>query len=67
MLVTSDHILAGTLGRGVMVYSRRTQRWKTIATGLPSLNVTAFAAQGQTLYIGTDNGLVKIQEDRLDQ
>jgi hypothetical protein len=67
MLVTPDHILAGTLGRGLMVYSRHAQRWKTIATGLPSLNVTAFAAQGQTLYIGTDNGLVKIQEDRLDQ
>jgi ligand-binding sensor domain-containing protein len=67
MLVTPDHILAGTLGRGLMVYSRHSQRWKTIASGLPSLNVTAFAAHGQTLYIGTDNGLVKIQEDRLDQ
>jgi ligand-binding sensor domain-containing protein len=67
MLVTQNHIFAGTLGRGLMVYNRRSQRWKTIAAGLPSLNVTAFAAAGGILYIGTDNGLVKIQEDRLDE
>jgi ligand-binding sensor domain-containing protein len=67
MLVTPDHVLAGTLGGGLMVYSRRLQRWRTITTGLPSLNVTAFTAAGRTLYIGTDNGLVKIQEERLDE
>jgi ligand-binding sensor domain-containing protein len=67
MLVTPDHVLAGTLGGGLMVYSRRSQRWRTITTGLPSLNVTAFATVGGTLYIGTDNGLVKIQEERLDE
>jgi ligand-binding sensor domain-containing protein len=67
MLVTPDHVLAGTLGRGLMVYNRRSRRWRTIATGLPSLNVTAFAAHGRNLYIGTDNGLVKIQEERLDE
>ena len=67
MLVTQGHIFAGTLGRGLMVYNRRSQRWRSIAAGLPSLNVTAFAAAGGILYIGTDNGLVKIQEDRLDE
>ena len=67
MLVTADHVLAGTLGNGLMVFNRRSSRWKTITTGLPSLNVTAFAAGGGTLYIGTDNGLVKIPEDRLDE
>ncbi len=67
MLVTSNHVLAGTLGSGLLVYNRRTSRWRTIATGLPSLNVTAFASSGGTLYIGTDNGLVKIPEDRLDE
>jgi len=67
MLVTPDHIFAGTLGRGLMVYNRRTQRWRTIVTGLPSLNVTAFAAAGNTIYIGTDNGLVKTEEARFEQ
>ena len=67
MLVTADHVLAGTLGNGLMVLNRRSSRWETITTGLPSLNVTALAAGGGTLYIGTDNGLVKIPEDRLDE
>jgi hypothetical protein len=67
MLVTSGHVLAGTLGKGLLVFNRRTSRWRTIATGLPSLNVTAFAASGGILYIGTDNGLVKLPEERLDE
>lgn len=67
MLVTANHVLAGTLGGGLMVLNRQTQRWKTITAGLPSLSVTAFAASGETIYIGTDNGVVKIQEERLDE
>ncbi len=30
--------------------------------GLPSRNVTAVEARGGVLYIGTDNGLVKVPE-----
>ena len=67
MIVTPDHVLAGTLGRGMMVFNRKTSRWRTIDSGLPSLNVTAFAASGDTLYIGTDNGFVKIPEERLNE
>jgi hypothetical protein len=67
MLVTPDHIFAGTLGHGLMIYNRHTRRWRTIVTGLPSLNVTAFAAAGNTVYIGTDNGLVKIAEARFEE
>jgi ligand-binding sensor domain-containing protein len=36
-----------------------------VTAGLPSLNVTALAADRGVLYIGTDNGLVKIAGDRL--
>jgi hypothetical protein len=32
---------------------------------LPSLNVTAVATGGGYLYIGTDNGLVRIAEESL--
>lgn len=67
MLVTPGHVLAGTLGDGLLVYNRQSQRWQTITAGLPSLNVTAFAASGGTIYIGTDNGLVKLPEERLDE
>lgn len=67
MLVTANHVLAGTLGDGLMVLNRRTGRWKTITQGLPSLNVTSFAASGDTIYIGTEDGLVKVREERLDE
>jgi ligand-binding sensor domain-containing protein len=33
--------------------------------GLPSLNVTALAVHNNYLYIGTDNGLIRIPEQNL--
>jgi hypothetical protein len=36
-----------------------------IRNGLPSLNVTAFAASNGYIFIGTDNGLVRIPEQKL--
>ncbi len=65
LLVTPTHIFAGTLGHGMLVYTVATGRWRTITSGLPSLNVTAFAAHAGTLYIGTENGLVRIPEPAL--
>jgi ligand-binding sensor domain-containing protein len=58
-------VLAGTLGGGLLVADATGMRWKTITAGLPSLNVTALAIDRGTVYVGTDNGLVKIAEDRL--
>jgi ligand-binding sensor domain-containing protein len=65
MLVTHDYVLAGTLGQGLYLYDRQTGRWSIIRDGLPSLNVTAFAADNGYIYIGTDNGLVRIPERKL--
>lgn len=65
MLVTRDYVLAGTLGQGLYLYDRKTARWSIIRNGLPSLNVTAFAAHNGYIYIGTDNGLVRIPEQKL--
>jgi ligand-binding sensor domain-containing protein len=58
-------VLAGTLGQGLLVADATGTRWKTITAGLPSLNVTALAIRGGVVYVGTDNGLVKIAEDKL--
>ncbi|MGA3010430.1 MAG: hypothetical protein ABSD72_09225 [Terracidiphilus sp.] len=57
--------LAGTLGRGLMVGDATGTRWKTITAGLPSLNVTSLAIHDGVVYVGTENGLVKISEDKL--
>jgi ligand-binding sensor domain-containing protein len=65
MLATDRLVLAGTLGRGLYVMQRGSNRWSAITAGLPSLNVTALAAGGGYVYVGTDNGLVRIPEQRL--
>jgi ligand-binding sensor domain-containing protein len=56
---------AGSLGKGLAVWNRGTGRWNWMTEGLPSLNVTAVAVQGSTVFIGTDNGLVKVEEQVL--
>jgi ligand-binding sensor domain-containing protein len=65
MLVTPGFVLAGTLGEGLYLYDRQSGRWSVIHDGLPSLNVTALAAANGYIYIGTDNGLVRIPEQKL--
>ena len=65
MLATAAHVYAGTLGGGLLVYDRDRARWRTSLTGLPSMNVTALAASNGALYIGTDNGLVRIAEEAI--
>ena len=65
MLVTPSHVFAGTLGSGLYVYERESDRWFAVERGLPSANVTALALANGYLYVGTDNGLVRIAEQRL--
>ena len=65
MLVTPQYVLAGTLGNGLYVYDREKSRWDVIHEGLPSQNVTALAHSKGYIYVGTDNGLVRIQEQKL--
>ncbi|MBZ5501743.1 MAG: hypothetical protein LAN59_05785 [Acidobacteriia bacterium] len=65
MLVTPSHVFAGTLGKGLYVYDRQSARWSVVEAGLPSSNVTALAASNGYIYIGTDNGLVRIPEQRV--
>jgi len=65
MLVTKDHVFAGTLGQGLYLYDRPKQRWTILTEGLPSTNVTALAEGNGYIYIGTDNGLVRIEENKI--
>jgi ligand-binding sensor domain-containing protein len=53
------------LGRGLFVYDRPSGRWTTVTRGLPSLNVTALAEGDGNLYVGTDNGLIRLREGAL--
>jgi ligand-binding sensor domain-containing protein len=67
MLATQRFILAGTMGSGLYAMDRSSGRWRAITEGLPSRNVTALAAANGFVYVGTDNGLVRIREQRLGQ
>ena len=67
MVSTSGAVYAGTLDRGLAIYNATRSkasggRWSFFTAGLPSKNVTAVEARGGILYIGTDNGLVKVPE-----
>jgi ligand-binding sensor domain-containing protein len=65
MLVTSGYVLAGTLAKGLYLFDRQAERWSVVDVGLPSSNVTALSAANGFIYIGTDNGLVRIPEQKL--
>jgi ligand-binding sensor domain-containing protein len=67
MVATTSAVYAGTLDRGLAVYNMSAGRWTFFTAGLPSRNVTAVDARGRVLYIGTDNGLVKIPESTVSQ
>jgi ligand-binding sensor domain-containing protein len=65
MTTSATHVYAGTLDRGLLVYSPESAQWHTVTQGLPSANITALAYAGGTLYVGTDNGLARIAEESL--
>jgi len=65
MVADERVVLAGTLGQGLLVGDATGTRWRTVSAGLPSLNVTALAIRNGQVYVGTENGLVKISEDKL--
>ena len=65
MAASDTRVYAGTLDRGLYVYDRASDRWTVVVEGLPSKSVTALAVDGGYLYIGTDNGLVRIREERV--
>ncbi len=62
MIATSRGIYAGTAGQGLAFLPKGDVRWRFWTSGLPSANVTALAADENNIYIGTDNGLVRVPE-----
>ncbi|MBV9084084.1 MAG: hypothetical protein JOZ62_15520 [Acidobacteriaceae bacterium] len=65
MLATSRALYAGTAGHGLAILRRGEDRWRFVTNGLPSMNVTTLDEHGGRFYVGTDNGLVRIQENAL--
>jgi len=65
MLAEGGRVYVGSLDRGLFVLDLASGQWSHRTDGLPSLNVTALAAGGGSVYVGTDNGLVRISEGAL--
>ena len=65
MTVSGGQLYAGSLDRGLFVFNRASGRWTNTTVGLPSKNVTALVAGDGYLYVGTDNGLVRVAEGAL--
>lgn len=63
--VTASGVYAGTASQGLATLKKGSDRWRFVTAGLPSLNVTAIAGHDGVLYIGTENGLVKVSESAL--
>lgn len=57
-----EKLFVGTSDKGVLVYNTRERRWTRISAGLTSLNVTAITADDRFIYVGTLNGLTRIEK-----
>ena len=57
-----ERLYVGTSDRGLFVYNTRDRKWTRISAGLASQNVTAIMSDDRFVYVGTLNGLVRIEK-----
>ena len=57
-----ERLYVGTSDRGLLVYNTRDRRWTRLSAGLASQNVTAITSDDQFVYVGTMNGLVRVEK-----
>jgi ligand-binding sensor domain-containing protein len=57
-----ERLYVGTGDRGILVYNTRDRRWTRVSAGLASQNVTAITSDDRFIYVGTLNGLVRIEK-----
>jgi ligand-binding sensor domain-containing protein len=57
-----ERLYVGTADRGLLVYNTRARAWAQVSAGLTSQSVTAITTDDQFVYVGTSNGLVRIEK-----
>jgi hypothetical protein len=60
LLLLDDVLLVATLERGLLAYDRREREWLSLPQPMPGAAVTALVADSESLYVGTDRGLMRI-------
>jgi hypothetical protein len=61
LVVAGGRVWAGTDGRGLWRLSRDGGRFEPVRVVLPSPRVTALAPDGDALWVGTDEGLTRLE------
>jgi hypothetical protein len=63
MTLTPRGIAVGTMGDGLLLFDRSTRGWHrlTVASGLPSDDVTSVLSEGETLWVGTRAGIAEVR------
>lgn len=57
-----ERLYVGTSDRGFLVYNTRGRSWTRFNAGLPSQSITAITSDDRFVYVGTMNGLVRIEK-----
>lgn len=57
-----ERLYVGTSDRGLLVYNTRDRRWTRFSAGLASQSVTSITSDDRFIYVGTLNGLVRIEK-----
>lgn len=60
LVEAGGRVYLGTEGRGLFRLSRDRARFDPVRVGLPSPRITALLPAGDTLYVGTDEGLARL-------
>ena len=62
MYFDGERLYVGSSDKGLLVYNTRARSWKRISAGLSSLSATAITSDDRYVYVGTMNGLVRIEK-----
>jgi ligand-binding sensor domain-containing protein len=66
MYYDGRRLFVGTSDRGLLTYDEADRRWGRISDGLPSRNVTALCGDDERLYLGTPNGVARLDKRRVE-
>lgn len=56
----ANNVFIGTLNSGIKILNQSNQQWLQLKSGLPSPNVMAIASNTKYIFVGTEQGLVRI-------
>ncbi|HJQ22451.1 MAG TPA: hypothetical protein VKA60_00955 [Blastocatellia bacterium] len=62
MYFDGERLYVGTGDKGLLVYNTRARSWKRLSAGLPSPSVTAITSDDRYVYVGTMNGLARVEK-----